>query len=278
MKKKYIIGIFVALVVLADLFFLLYPTVSDKRNARRQSRVVAHYFDDVESMEDGGALALLEAARAYNEALPRKADRFRPCAEETAAYKSLLDTGRGIMGVLAIDKLDLKLPIYHGTDEGVLQIGLGHMQGSSLPVGGAGTHAFITGHRGLPSSTLLSKLDKLTEGDVFKLYIMGETLSYRVDKIQTVEPHEVNALDIEPALDLCTLVTCTPYGVNTHRLLVRGQRTANAAEPGGEAGGAGARRLDWSGVILTLLLPAIPATVIYAIFKRGKIRKGVVQR
>ena len=275
MKKKYIIGIIIALFILADLFVLLYPTVGAAINARRQLRVVAQYFDDVAAIDDGDAQRLLEEARAHNESLLRKTGRFRFTHEDTARYMELLNTGRGIMGVLAINKLDVKLPVYHGTDAGVLQVGLGHMQGTSLPVGGNGTHAFITGHRGVPSSMLLTDLDKMAEGDTFVLYVLGETLTYLVDNIQTVEPHVVEALDIDPDKDYCTLVTCTPYGINTHRLLVRGHRVENAAVAGWEAFRADAKRLDRPLVLLLFMPLTLPIFMLCAIHRYRKIRKGV---
>ena len=173
-----------------------------------------------------------------------------------------------------IDKIDVKLPIYHGTNENVLQIGLGHLPGTSLPVGGVGTHAFITGHRGLPSSTLLTDLDKMEPGDKFSLYVMGETLTYQVDNIQTVEPHEAEALDIDPNKDYCTLVTCTPYGINTHRLLVRGNRIENDSNAGWEAMYAEARLLDRIKVILGLIVVLTPVLIIYIIIKCRKVNKG----
>jgi len=260
MKKNYMAGIIVTLVIIAILSMALYPTVSDYVNSRSQSRAVAGYIDDVAGMDDTHAQALLEAAREYNQFLRRKTDRFEFTQEETAEYKKLLDTGRGVMGILNIDKIGVKLPIYHGTDEGVLQAGLGHLQGSSLPVGGIGTHALITGHRGLPSSKLLSNLDKMAEGDVFILHVLGETLTYRVDQITVVEPDEVSALDIDPTRDYCTIVTCTPYGINSHRLLVRGHRIENARNT--EFVYADARQLDKLLTILVFILPAIPILAI----------------
>ncbi|MCL2031252.1 MAG: class C sortase, partial [Oscillospiraceae bacterium] len=220
MKKLAIILSLLTLGLFIGVCVLLYPAFSDYVNSKSQSRVVARYVDDIAGMDDSKKQAMLAAARDYNQRLLYSENRFRPADQDAAAYKQLLNTGRGVMGILAIDKINVKLAIYHGTDEGNLQVGLGHMQGTSLPVGGPGTHACITGHRGLPSSTLLSDLDRLTEGDSFVIYVMGETLTYRVDQIQTVEPQEVQSLGIDPDMDYCTLVTCTPYGVNSHRLLV----------------------------------------------------------
>jgi len=277
MKKKYIAVIIVILVVVIDLSVLLYPTVSDYINAHSQSRVVAKYIDDVAGIDDNNAQALLDAARAYNQTLLTKTDRFQFTSEEMAAYQKLLDVSGGVMGILVIDKINVKLPIYHGTDEGVLQVGLGHLPGSSLPVGGVGTHTIITGHRGLPSSTLLIDLNKMAEGHTFVLYVLGETLTYQVDEIDTVEPQQVEELTIDPNMDYCTLVTCTPYGINTHRLLVRGHRIENASDTQWIFS-ADADRLDKAMILLIFNIPVLPILLIYGIVKYRKIRKGAIVR
>jgi len=274
--KKYIIGITVTLFILIDIFVLLYPTVSDYFNSISQSRATARYIDDVAVMDNMEMQTILKAAREYNKILLNKVNRFEFTEEETAEYKKQLNTSHGVMGILVIDKIDVKLAIYHGTDSAVLQVGLGHMQGTSLPVGGTGTHTFITGHRGVPSATLLTDLDKMIEGDTFTLYIMGETLTYQVDNIQTVEPQEVESLNIDPDMDYCTLVTCTPYGINSHRLLVRGHRVKNAVT---ETIYAGARQLNKILVILIFIVPALPVFIIFFIVKCRKIHKGgTIQR
>ena len=274
--KKYIIPIAFVAGALITLSVLLYPFVANYVNSRSQTRVVSQYIDDVAAIDDGSRQAILEAAHAYNRDLLRSGRRFNPTQAEKAAYLKQLDAGRGVMGILAIEKIGVSLPIYHGTDEGVLQVGIGHLQGTSLPVGGIGTHAFITGHRGLPSSKLLSNLDRMAEGDTFVLYVMGETLTYMVDDIQTVTPDDVKALEIDPDMDYCTLVTCTPYGVNTHRLLVRGHRVENAAGAW-EMITAGAKRLDKLLIIALFLVPASPVILLCAvivcvkIYKKGKM-------
>ena len=270
--KKYIISIAFIVGVLVTLSVLLYPILANLVNSRSQSRVVSQYIEDMEAIDNGDWLAILEAARAYNRCLLNKADRFHFSRADTAEYLRQLDAGRGVMGILAIDKINVSLPIYHGTDEGVLQIGLGHIQGTSLPVGGVGTHAFISGHRGLPSSKLLSNLDRMAVGDTFALYILGETMTYQVDNIQTVLPEEVGVLDIDRDADYCTLVTCTPYGVNTHRLLVRGHRVENAASAGWDIG-AGAKRLDKLLILLLFMIPVLPLFLVYAIIRCVKIHK-----
>ena len=274
MKKRYIVAFVVLVAIAADVFALLYPTVSAYINSQNQSRAVARYLDDVATMDSKDAQALLDAAHEYNERLLHKANRFAFSEEETAQYQRMLDTGRGVMGILVIGKIDVELPIYHGTDAGVLQVGLGHLQGSSLPVGGAGTHAIITGHRGLPSSTLLTDLNKMEQGDTFVLYVMGETLTYQVDQIETVQPQELEALGIDSDKDYCTLVTCTPYGINTHRLLVRGHRIENALNIGWDDLHADANRLDKTRVIVICMIPVLLILMVYAFIKARKIQKS----
>ena len=190
-----------------------------------QSRAIASYVDQVNSLDDAQYETMLEQARAYNETLVGKEDRYILDEAETAEYNSLLDvTGTGIMGYVVIPKINVRLPIYHGTDPSVLEIAIGHIAGSSLPVGGESTHCVLSGHRGLPSAKLFTDIDQLKEGDQFMLEVLGDTLTYEVDQIKVVLPDELEDIEIEEGQDMCTLVTCTPYGVNTHRLLVRGHR------------------------------------------------------
>ena len=190
-----------------------------------QSRAIASYVDQVNSLDDAQYETMLEQARAYNETLVGKEDRYNLNDSEAEEYNSLLDvTGTGIMGYVVIPKINVRLPIYHGTDPSVLEIAIGHIAGSSLPVGGESTHCVLSGHRGLPSAKLFTDIDQLKEGDQFMLEVLGDTLTYEVDQIKVVLPDELEDIEIEEGQDLCTLVTCTPYGVNTHRLLVRGHR------------------------------------------------------
>lgn len=220
--------ILLLLVFLIGLSLLLYPTVSNYWNSFHQSRAIADYVDAVAKMDDETYDQYLARARAYNAALSGSAHRYQPTEEETAQYESLLNiTGDGIMGYIEIPAIGVSLPIYHGVEDTVLQIAIGHIQGTSLPVGGEGTHCVISGHRGLPSARLFTDLDELKEGDVFLLRVLDEVLTYEVDQIRIVEPQEVDLLEIEEDKDLCTLVTCTPYGINSHRLLVRGHRIEN---------------------------------------------------
>jgi len=276
--KKYAIAIIVTVFILVDLCVILYPTVSDYMNSKSQSRAVAHYIDEVAVMDDEEMNSMLQAAHTYNADLLSKTERFDFTDEETAEYKRQLAANRSTIGVLVIDAIDVKLAIYQGTDEGILQVGLGHVQGTSLPVGGVGTHAFITGHRGLPSSKLLTDLDKLVIGDTFVLHVMGETLTYQVDEIKTVEPDDVGSTAIDPEMDYCTLLTCTPYGVNTHRLLVRGHRVENSAGVVWETLHANATWLDPLSIIMICVILVLPGLIIYFTVKCIKLRKeGAVQ-
>jgi len=223
--KRHLATAGIILFFFAGLTVFLYPIVSDYINSRRQTRVVFTYLEEIEEMNYTYIAEMLEVARAYNETLRTRHNRFVFSDEERAEYRALLDVaGRGVIGILEIDLINVMLPIYHGTDESVLQIGAGHLEGSSLPVGGEGTHAVITGHRGLPSSTLLTRLDRLAVGDTFSLHVLNEVLIYQVNQILIVTPDDTAALNIVPGMDYCTLITCTPYGINSHRMLVRGIR------------------------------------------------------
>lgn len=226
MKKKHISTIIIALIFLAGLGFLLYPTVSNLWNRAHQSRAIATYTKQVEKLDDSQNKEMLKAARKYNKSLLKKSDHWKLSKKDKKKYESLLDvSGTGIMGYIEVPKIDCSLPIYHGTDEGALQIAIGHLEGSSLPVGGKSTHCVLSGHRGLPSARLFTDLDQMEEGDIFVLNVLGRKLAYEVDQIKVVLPDEMSDLEIVHGKDLCTLVTCTPYGINTHRLLVRGHRT-----------------------------------------------------
>lgn len=235
--KKYGSTIFLVLVFFLGCGLLLYPAVSDRWNALHQSRVIADYEAGMRqiSQEDYGKL--LAEARAYNGSLLTKESRFHPTEEETAYYNSLLQTGTtDMMASIEIPSIRVHLPVYHGTGEAVLQTGIGHIEGSSLPVGGASTHSVLSGHRGLPSARLFSDLNKIEEGDLFYIHVLGEVLTYQADQIQVVEPRQIETLEIVEGEDYCTLVTCTPYGINSHRLLVRGVRTEKEEEAGENEG------------------------------------------
>ena len=224
MKKSRASTVILIIVFLVGLSLLLYPSVSDYWNSFRQSRAIASYVESVNHLDQQKYDALLEEARAYNASLVDHPTRFTLSEEEEEAYLSLLGSTGGAVGYIEIPAIKLTLPIYLGTSETVLQVGVGTMEGSSLPIGGESTHAVLTGHRGLPSATLFTDLDRLVQGDMFHIHILNETCTYEVDQILIVEPAEMDALEIVEGEDYCTLVTCTPYGVNSHRMLVRGHR------------------------------------------------------
>ncbi|SFQ55698.1 class C sortase [Streptococcus equinus] len=227
--KENSLTILLVLAIFVGLSLVLYPTVSDYWNSFHQSRAVASYLQDVEDLENSEKEKLLEEARAYNQSLPQNTT---PSLNLSSLNQMIYDetfkvTKSGIMAYVEIPKLNVTLPIYHGTDDSVLRIAIGHIPGTSLPIGGKGTHAVISGHRGLASAKLFTDVDQLVKGDTFMIQVLDETLTYEVDQILTVLPQDVSALRINPNEDYVTLVTCTPYGVNTHRLLVRGHRITN---------------------------------------------------
>lgn len=229
-KRKMTIKDIIRLLVLVVAFaVLLYPTVSSYINEKNGSKVVSNYDAESVRLSNAEKEKMLEDARAYNKEMLSNIDLIDPFSQgETnidERYESLLNMdGSGMMGYIRIPKIKVEIPIYHGTSESVLQAGVGHFWGTSLPVGGESTHTVLTGHRGLPTKTLFTNMDKLVKGDVFYIKVLDETLAYKVDQILTVLPEETEALSIVPGQDYATLVTCTPYAINTHRLLVRGHR------------------------------------------------------
>lgn len=264
MKKGTFFTIILILVFLVGVSLLLYPTVSDYWNSFHQSRAIAEYAEQVADLDDDRYDQLWADAAAYNQTLAKKADRYAMTDQERQEYESLLNvSGNGIIGYIEISKIGCSLPIYHGTDEAVLQIAVGHIEGSSLPVGGEGCHSVLSGHRGLPSAKLFTDLDQMVEGDTFILRILDETLTYEVDQILIVEPHEMNALEIDPTKDYCTLVTCTPYGINSHRLLVRGHRVENQEEASTVRVTADAMQLE---PVIVAPLVAAPMLLLLLIF------------
>lgn len=227
MKKHWSTAILV-MILAAGLILLSYPTVSDYWNSFHQSRAIASYAEAVAEIDENQYEKIWEDARQYNAQMPDEKKRWSLSDDQRQDYERQLNIGgTGVMGYIEIPSIQVSLPIYHGTSEGVLQIAVGHIEGSSLPVGGLGTHCVLSGHRGLPSARLFTDLNKVEEGDRFLLRVLDETLTYEVDQIHIVEPNDLHYLEIEKGQDLCTLVTCTPYGINSHRLLVRGHRVAN---------------------------------------------------
>lgn len=233
MKKKsnHFTTLMLVALLLAGLSLLLYPSFSNYWNSLHQTRAIAGYAENVAALDEDQYDSYWRAAQAYNDTLLERVTGFALTDAQQEEYTSLLDiSGLGIMGYIEIPEINCSLPIYHGTAESVLQIAVGHLEWSSLPVGGESTHCVLSGHRGLPSAKLFTHLDQLREGDIFMLRVLDEVLTYEVDQILIVEPQETSALTVVPGEDLCTLVTCTPYGINTHRLLVRGHRIENLEE------------------------------------------------
>lgn len=222
-KRKWSTIIFLS-VFFIGLLVMLYPSISNYWNMRSQSKAIVDYEKMLENIPKKDYAEYFAKAEEYNNEL-KKLPLPLIEHEKVEGYFDLLNlTDTGMMGYVTIEKINVELPLYHGTDDDVLSIAVGHIQGTSLPVGGAGTHAVVSAHRGLPSATLFTHLDKLELGDTFRITVLDRVLTYQVDKIQTVNPDDTSALLIEEGEDLCTLLTCTPYGINTHRLLVRGVR------------------------------------------------------
>lgn len=268
--KKNLSSIMLVLIFLIGLSLLLYPSFSDYWNSKHQSRAIAGYTEKVTEIDDNSYDLMIRAARDYNTQLGKGTSRWTPSEEETDHYNSLLNVGgTGIMGYVEIPSLAVSLPIYHGVDEAVLQIAIGHLQGSSLPVGGIGTHCAISGHRGLPSAKLFTNIDEMREGDIFLLYVLDEVLTYEVDQIRIVEPNDLSELEIVEDKDLCTLITCTPYGVNTHRLLVRGHRVETLKQNSVRVA-ADAMQID---EILVASLLAVPMLLILLVWLLIRYRK-----
>ena len=230
MKKRIIATILIILLFLAGLGIVLYPYVSEYVNAKHASRVVVNYDDTVKEITPEDFSQYFEVAEEYNERLRQNPNPFSEDSR-TEGYETALNVdGSGMMGYLEIPKISVRLPFYHGTSGAVLNEAVGHLEGSSLPVGGEGTHVVLSAHRGLPSAKLFTDLPELGEGDIFILTVLDRKMTYQVDQILTVLPTELEALEVEDGQDYVTLMTCTPYGINTHRLLVRGHRIENLPE------------------------------------------------
>lgn len=280
-KSNLVSNLFITLfafILLAGIGVLAYPSVADWWNRMHASRAIAGYVEQVDNMEPQRRAAILAEADQYNRDLPNVPDRWNLADNqaELEKYNNTLDiTGTGIMGYVSIPKIGVQLPVYHGTDEAVLQIALGHLTGSSLPVGGETSHSVISGHTGLPSAKLITDLDQLKDGDLFQFHVLDRTLTYEVDEINVVLPGEMDKLNLEPGADYATLVTCTPYGVNSHRLLVRGHRVPNPPEEKVAAHYDEPESMLWTaiaigaGVLLVVLLIAI-----WLVRRRGKKRRA----
>lgn len=276
--RKNLSTIILILIFLVGLSVMLYPSVSDAVNRKHQSRAVASYAEEVEQLSDADYQTYFDAADAYNRQLNTTPNAFyKP--DLVSGYAQTLDiSGTGIMGYITIPKISVELPIYHGTDEGVLQVAAGHLEGSSLPVGGAGTHAVISAHRGLPSAKLFTNLDELEVGDRFTITVLNRVLTYEVDQISIVLPTEIDQLLPTEGMDYVTLMTCTPYGINTHRLLVRGKRVETTESQKHIRVAADAFRIDPIIVATILAIPMLLAALVGVLVaphlrKRSKRRR-----
>lgn len=227
--KKNGLTLILLLILLIGAGLIAYPSFANWWNSFHQSRAVASYAETAANMNTEEYERIISKSQAYNRKLSRSGILWTLDEDEEKEYKEQLDIGTsGIMGYIDIPKIDVMLPIYHGIDESILQVAVGHIPGTSLPVGGKGSHCVVSGHRGLPSARLFTDIDKLVGGDSFTITVLNKTLTYEVDQIRTVLPTDLSDLQIEKGKDYVTLVTCTPYGINTHRLLVRGHRIENA--------------------------------------------------
>lgn len=275
MKKQRFSTVILIVLFCVGLSLLLYPTVSDYWNSFHQTKAITDYVENVSALDEETCERLRTAASAYNEKLFQTNHALSLTEEEVPEYEALLNVfGDGIMGYIEIPAINCSLPIYHGTEESVLQIAVGHIEGSSLPVGGESTHCVLSGHRGLPSAKLFTNLDKLVEGDTFMIRVLDETLTYEVDQILIVEPYETEALAIEEGQDYCTLVTCTPYGINTQRLLVRGHRVENAELAGTVRITADAVQVDTLLVASVVAVPILLFLLIILLIKSHKKKNG----
>ena len=271
-KKSSRSNLLLILIFLVGLSLLLYPTVADWWNSFHASRAISTYDESIARMSTAEFDALRQEASDWNAALGARNAGFAALTDaERAQYETILNvTDTGLMGYIDIPTIRVKLPIYHGTSDSVLQVAVGHIDSSSLPIGGESTHCVLSGHRGLPSARLFTDIDRLEEGDLFLLHTLDETLTYEVDQILTVLPEDVSALGITAGEDLCTLVTCTPYGVNTHRLLVRGHRVATDDTDSRVI--SEARRFEPITVMPFVAAPLLLALLIWLLVSSGKKR------
>ena len=270
--SKRALPIIIILLIVAGLSLLLYPTVSDYVKSMSYRRAISDYISAVEPMDDESYAELLEAAQAYNERLAEKGHfSMSPSKKELAEYNGLLAADNtGVMGYVSIPKVGISLPIYHGTGDEVLQNGVGHLEGSSLPIGGPSTHAVLSAHTGLPSAKLFTDIDRLVVGDSFTVRVLKDTLTYQVDQILVVLPYETDALEIEAGEDYCTLLTCTPYGINTHRLLVRGRRVPVLSE---ETSSVTAETVPDNGIIYVLIFAVPTLAVLVTVLLRRRAKR-----
>ena len=272
--KKHLSTIFLVAILILGMGILCYPMFSDYWNSFHQSRAIASYSESVAQLTAEDYDKLWAEAEAFNRTIPGRSNPLLLPESDREIYESLLDiSGTGIMGYIEISKIGVSLPIYHGTSDAVLQIAVGHLDASSLPVGGASSHCVLSGHRGLPSAKLFTDLNKIVEGDTFVLRVLDETLTYQVDQIHIVEPTQMDDLRITEGEDYCTLVTCTPYGINSHRMLVRGRRIENEATQNTVHVTAEGLKIDPILVIPFVAAPILLLLLLGVVFLPGKKKR-----
>lgn len=272
--KRHLLTVILVVLLCAGAGLMLYPSIANYWNSFHQTRAIMSYNEAVASMSAEDYKKILDDAKAYNKRLGKRGIQWQMTDEQKADYKSQLNIdGSDVMGYISIPKIHVKLPLYHGTEESVLQTSIGHLDPTSLPVGGKSSHCSVSGHRGLPSARLFTDLDKIKEGDTWTMTILNETVTYQVDQIRIVEPEDLSNLMIESGKDFATLITCTPYGINTHRLLVRGHRIPNAD---GDANlTADAIQIEPIYIAPFLAIPILIALLIILIATTRKARRNV---
>ena len=271
--RKHLTTIIIIVMFIVGLSVLLYPAISNYINQKNASKVIGEYNDKLENTSDDRIEDMYAQAQDYNKRLADTASAFYN-PESVKGYDTTLDiTGTGIMGYIDIDRIGVELPIYHTVDESVLGTGAGHLEGTSLPVGGESTHCVLSGHRGLPSAKLFTDLDELEVGDEFTITVLNKKLTYRIDQIKTVKPSETEDLQIESGKDYCTLMTCTPYGINSHRLLLRGVRVETAQDKPGIFVKNEAFRIDPLVVTPIVAVPMLVVVLIFVLVRDHRSKK-----
>lgn len=272
--KQRIISILAVITLIIGLTLLLYPTISNYFNSTKQRRAIYNYVATVETISEEDYSDILEKATQYNAAIAASPPKLMELTDsQRAEYMSILDvTGTGVIGYISIPAADISLPVYHGTSEAVLQVGAGHLEGSSFPIAGDSVHTLISGHRGLPSALLFTNLDMLEVGDTFTMHVLDEAYTYRIYDIETVLPSDLYSLNIQQGKDLCTLITCTPYGINSHRLLIHGERIFIPEIEEKLAIQSGARFIDSWKIVLVFEVPVLIISVVFFTRRTKKTR------
>ncbi len=264
-------SIFLLVGFIISMCLLSYPTLSDYYNSFHHTKVILSYSNEIATLNTEQYSDLIEKAHEYNKTITKEGIKWYKTDVNPAYFGQLNVNNSNVMGYINIPKIDVKLSIFHGTDESVLQTSIGHLENTSLPVGGKGTHAALSGHRGLPSAKLFSELNLLAAGDIFTIHILNETLTYEVDQMKVVLPHEVNDIQIDPEKDYVTLITCTPYGINTHRILVRGHRIKNI--DGDAVVRADAMRIPPLMIVPFLFVPMVLFLILYTFIAVSRQQK-----